>query len=55
MLGLEVTSRADVRARLEAAGHVVTGELHEIPGGREIPVDDPDGNSIQLMEYAAKG
>ncbi len=55
VLGLEVASLVDAKARLEAAGHAVPGEPHEIPGGREITVVDPDGNAIQLMEYGAKG
>ena len=46
---------ADLPARIEAlkrAGQRFRNEMEVGPGGRQIPVEDPDGNAIELFEPA---
>lgn len=49
ILGLEVDDVVNLRAMLEAAGHVVGG-YHDVPGGVVIDFADLDGNPIQAMQ-----
>ena len=54
-LSLEVTSIAELRPRLEAAGAVLVNEPVEIVaginrGGRAVYLHDPDGITIELVE-----
>lgn len=39
-------------AQLKAGGVRFRNEMEEGPGGRQIQVEDPDGNSIELFEPA---
>ena len=39
-------------AALEATGIHFRNEMETGPGGRQIQVDDPDGNPIELFEPA---
>jgi catechol 2,3-dioxygenase-like lactoylglutathione lyase family enzyme len=41
-------------ARLAAAGVPFRNEIVTGPGGKQILVDDPDGNAIELFEPAAR-
>ena len=46
---------ADLPARIEAlktAGHRFRNEMEVGPGGRQILLEDPDGNAIELFEPA---
>ena len=46
---------ADLPARIDAlkrAGVKFRNEIETGPGGQQIPVEDPDGNSIELFEPA---
>jgi predicted enzyme related to lactoylglutathione lyase len=39
---------------LEAAGAHFRNQIEEGPGGRQIQVDDPDGNPVELHEAPAR-
>lgn len=39
---------------LEAAGARFRNQVEEGPGGRQIQVDDPDGNAVELHEAPAR-
>jgi glyoxylase I family protein len=49
---LRVKSLADVIAELKKSGLRFRNELEEGPGGRQIQLEDPDGNPIELFEPA---
>ena len=52
VLGVEdLPSRIDA---LESEGVPLRGRMEEGPGGRQIQVEDPDGNPIELFEPAAR-
>ena len=40
---------------LKKAGLHFRNEMETGPGGKQIQIDDPDGNSIELFEPAARG
>jgi glyoxylase I family protein len=42
-------------ARLRSAGVRFRNEMETGPGGRQIQVEDPDGNPIELFEPAQRG
>ena len=47
----------DLPARIEtlkAAGVTFRNEMESGPGGRQVQVEDPDGNPIELFEPAAR-
>ena len=50
---LEVDDIDAVVARLRAAGASFRNDVVKGPGGRQILVDDPDGNPIELFEARA--
>ena len=48
---------ADLPARIEAlkrAGVTFRNQMEAGPGGRQIQMEDPDGNPIELFEPAAR-
>ena len=47
---LEVEDLDDAVASLRAAGASFRNEIVSGPGGRQILVDDPDGNPVELFE-----
>jgi glyoxylase I family protein len=55
---LEVSDLPDVIARLKQSGLRFRNEMETGPAGRQIQVEDPDGNPVELFEPArgpAKG
>jgi glyoxylase I family protein len=51
---LRVKNLADVIAELKKSDVRVRNELEEGPGGRQIQLEDPDGNPIELFEPARR-
>jgi glyoxylase I family protein len=49
---LKVTDLAALIETLKAAGVRFRNELESGPGGRQIQIEDPDGNPIELFEPA---
>ncbi len=47
---IEVTDLSATVTALRAAGAVFRNDIVSGPGGRQILVDDPDGNPIELFE-----
>jgi glyoxylase I family protein len=47
---LEVTSVARQIERLEKAGVTFRNEMETGPAGRQVQIEDPDGNPIELFE-----
>ena len=47
---LEVADLDAAVARLRAAGAALRNDIVKGPGGRQVLVDDPDGNPIELFE-----
>jgi glyoxylase I family protein len=43
-----------VIARLEQSGLRLRNQMEEGPGGRQIQLEDPDGNPVELFEPAAR-
>jgi glyoxylase I family protein len=52
---LRVEDLAGCIAALKADGLRVRNEMESGPGGRQIQIEDPDGNPIELFEPARKG
>jgi glyoxylase I family protein len=51
-LALEVTGLPPLIEELKRAGVRFRNEVEEGPGGKQIQVEDPDGNPIELFEPA---
>lgn len=51
---LKVTDLPACIAALRDAGVVLRNEMEVGPGGRQIQVEDPDGNPVELFEPAAR-
>ena len=49
---LQVADLPAVIASLKAAGLRFRNQMEEGPGGRQIQLEDPDGNPIELFEPA---
>ena len=49
---LRVSDLAGCIAALESAGVGFRNEMETCPGGRQIQIEDPDGNPIELFEPA---
>ena len=49
---LKVVDLPALIAQLKAAGVRFRNEMETGPGGRQIQIEDPDGNSIELFESA---
>jgi len=49
---LKVTDLSGFTAELKKAGFRFRNEMETGPGGRQIQLDDPDGNPIELFEPA---
>ena len=49
---LKVVDLPALIAQLKAAGVRFRNEMETGPGGRQIQIEDPDGNSIELFEPA---
>jgi predicted enzyme related to lactoylglutathione lyase len=49
-VGLGTDDLKGLRAKLEAAGTVINGDYHEIPGGVILEILDPEGNVIHLAQ-----
>ncbi|MEA2675371.1 MAG: hypothetical protein QOI92_2563 [Chloroflexota bacterium] len=47
---IEVDDLAAMVVRLRAAGAVFRNDIVKGPGGRQILLEDPDGNAIELFE-----
>jgi glyoxylase I family protein len=43
-----------VIAQLEQSGLRLRNEMEEGPGGRQVQLEDPDGNPVELFEPAAR-
>ena len=52
-LVIDVDDLDDVAERLRAAGVAFRGEVVEGRGGRQVLVEDPSGNPVELFEPAA--
>lgn len=50
---LKVTDLPACIAALKHAGVTLRGEMQTGPGGRQIQIEDPDGNPVELFEPAA--
>ena len=53
-LVLETSDLAALAAKLERSGAAFRGEIVSGPGGKQILVNDPSGNPIELFEPGAK-
>src|SRR5262245_51723284 len=51
---LRVTNLPSCIDRLRKAGVRFRNELEAGPGGRQVQVEDPDGNPIELFEFSPK-
>ena len=51
---LKVTDLPDCIAALRLAGVTLRNEMEVGPGGRQIQIEDPDGNSVELFEPASR-
>jgi glyoxylase I family protein len=51
---LKVTNLPACVAVLKAAGVVLRNEMEVGPGGRQVQIEDPDGNPIELFEPARR-
>ena len=51
---LRVSDLPECIARLRRAGVRLRNEMESGPGGRQIQVEDPDGNPIELFEPATR-
>ena len=51
---LEVQDLAAVIARLKESGLHFRNEMEAGPGGKQIQIEDPDGNPIELFEPARR-
>ena len=49
---LRVSDLPDCIAALRSDGHRFRNEMETGPGGRQIQIEDPDGNPIELFEPA---
>jgi len=52
---LRVSDLVGCIAALESAGVRFRNEMETGPGGRQIQIEDPDGNPIELFEPARQG
>ena len=52
---LRVSDLAGCIVALESAGVSFRNEMETGPGGRQIQIEDPDGNPIELFEPARQG
>lgn len=50
---IEVDDLPAVIKRLKGAGHRFRNEMEVGPGGKQIQIEDPDGNPIELFEPAS--
>ena len=50
---LQVRDLPDVIDALRSGGVALRNEMETGPGGRQIQIEDPDGNAIELFEPAA--
>jgi glyoxylase I family protein len=53
-LVLRVTDLPACASRLKAAGVTFRNDMETGPGGRQIQIEDPDGNPIELFEPASR-
>jgi glyoxylase I family protein len=51
---LQVTNLPACIAALEVAGVVLRNEMEVGPGGRQVQIEDPDGNPVELFEPAQR-
>jgi glyoxylase I family protein len=51
---LQVTNLPDRMEALQKAGLPFRNKMEVGPGGKQIQVEDPDGNPIELFEPAAR-
>jgi glyoxylase I family protein len=51
---LEVTDLSACIAALKHAGVTLRNEMEAGPGGRQIQIEDPDGNPVELFEPASR-
>jgi glyoxylase I family protein len=51
---LRVDDLSSVAAKMKEAGLHFRNEIEEGPAGKQIQVEDPDGNSIELFEPASQ-
>jgi glyoxylase I family protein len=52
---LRVKDVADEIERLKAAGVRFRNQMESGPGGRQVQIEDPDGNPIELFEPGRQG
>lgn len=51
---LEVKDLPDLIATLQQKGVTLRNEMQSGPGGKQVQIEDPDGNPIELFEPAAR-
>jgi glyoxylase I family protein len=51
---LKVTDLPACIASLKHAGVTLRNEIEVGPGGRQIQIEDPDGNPVELFEPASR-
>jgi glyoxylase I family protein len=51
-LALQVEDLTEIIAAMKSAGLHFRNEMEEGPGGKQIQLEDPDGNPIELFEPA---
>jgi glyoxylase I family protein len=51
---LKVTDLPACIAALRHAGVTLRNEMEAGPGGRQIQIEDPDGNPVELFEPASR-
>ena len=51
---LKVTDLPACIAALKHAGVTLRNEMETGPGGRQIQIEDPDGNPVELFEPASR-
>lgn len=51
---LQVDDLAAVTAQLKAAGVRMRNDIESGPGGRQVQIEDPDGNPVELFEPARR-
>ena len=49
-LGLRTDDLKGLRAKLVEQGVTIHGDFHDIPGGTVLDFEDPDGNTIEVMQ-----
>ena len=49
-VGFKTADIRALRAKLESNGVVIHGDYHDVPGGVVLDFEDPDGNTIEVIQ-----